>query len=123
MMAEAAVRGAPGHSITGKTWSGPKSIDNSEFHCLAQSEREGGGKGWQTQRTEWRREICNEVDGKRRPDLFSTDATLLRLVSPSQNSSCDVACQDCFRSLRVLYSESENLPNICFFQQRLKLEQ
>lgn len=43
---------------------------------------EGGKKGWQTQRTEWRREICNELDGKRRPDLFSTDATLLRLVSP-----------------------------------------
>ena len=43
MMAEAAVRGAPGHSITGKTWSGPKSIDNSEFHCLAQSGKEGKG--------------------------------------------------------------------------------
>ena len=41
MMAEAAVRGAPGHSITGKTWSGPKSIDNSEFHCLARSGKEG----------------------------------------------------------------------------------
>ena len=98
-MAEAAVRGAPGHSITGKTWSGPKSIDNSEFHCLAQSGKGAKRVGKHNGRSGGEKFVMRSMAKGGR--ICFQRRTLLRLVSPSQNSSCDVACQDCFRSVRV----------------------